>query len=130
LYDPTQDYLEQAQAALAYRLQQEPQNVGFAYGWALSQALQRHVEQAIAGMARVAELDPKNPNVYAYLGVVNLYDWRAGAARSALQSGLLLQPDSRELLGLLGIADLMQGNVVKAVQAVQQFQASAPKSGK
>jgi 4-amino-4-deoxy-L-arabinose transferase-like glycosyltransferase len=126
-YDPTQDYLEQAQVALNYRLQQEPQNAGFAYGWALSQALQRHVEGAIAGMGRVAALDSKNPNAYAYLGVVNLYDWRAGDARSALQSGLDLQPDSRELRLLMGIADLMQGNLVKAVQAVQQFQATAPK---
>jgi hypothetical protein len=47
--------------------------------------------------------------------------------RSALQSGLDLQPDSRELRLLMGIADLMQGHLVKAVQAVQQFQATAPK---
>jgi hypothetical protein len=39
----------------------------------------------------------------------------------------LLKPDSRELQGLIGIADLMQGNVVKAVQAVQQFQAAKNK---
>ncbi len=122
LYDPTQDYLVQSQIALNYRLHQEPQNKEFAYGWALSQVLQRNVTGAIAGLQRVVALDPQNPNAYAYLAAVNLYDWRAAAGRRVLKQGLVLSPDLPVLRGLDGVADLMQGNWVGAWRAVKRFQ--------
>lgn len=121
LYDPTQDYLLQAKRSLEYRLQQEPQNLQLLYTYALAQALRRNVEGAITAMTQVAELDSKNPNAYAYLAVVNLYDFRGRAAQTVLQNALQLMPQSPELHGLNAIASLMQGHVIQAWNEAQIY---------
>jgi 4-amino-4-deoxy-L-arabinose transferase-like glycosyltransferase len=118
-YDPVQDYLKQAQAALSYRLQQSPRNLDFAYGLALAEVLQRQINPAIAALQRVVQLDSKNPYAYAYLAFVNLYDFRPQAAQQALAPALQLKPDSQELQLLDGVAALMRGNVVKAWRILQ-----------
>lgn len=115
-YDPIQHYLVDAEQTLAYRLQQEPQNVDYAYSMALATALQLHVEPAIAALKRVAQLDADNPYAHAYLGFVNLYGFHPRAATQALDNALKLQPDSAEIQGLSAIAALMQGNLVSAWQ--------------
>ncbi|MEB3294249.1 MAG: hypothetical protein VKJ24_13910, partial [Synechococcales bacterium] len=121
LYDPTQDYLIQAQTALEYRLQQEPRNVQLAYAHALTQVLQRQVEGAIASFQRVTQLDPKNPNAHAYLAFVNLYDFRGKAAQPALDTALAQNANQPEFQGLNAIAGLMQGNFNQAWQSGQVF---------
>ncbi len=114
LYDPIQNYTVQAERTLELRLQQDPENILYAYNLALSRVLQRDVRGAIAAFNRITELDPQNPNAYAYLAFVNLYDWRPGAAQRALQPALRLQPDAPELRILNGVAALMRGNVIQA----------------
>ena len=116
-YDPTQDYLIQAQQTLAYRLQQAP-NKDWAYNLALSYVLKRQVNGAIATLKRVIELDPKNPYAYAYLAFVQLYNWQPAAAQKSLQPSLALNPNSREIQALNGVAALMQGNLIKAWQSL------------
>lgn len=113
-YDPVQDYAAQLATALGARLQQEPNNAAFAYGVALAEAQQRHVPQAIAALERVTALDPANSNAHAYLAVVNLYDFRAKAARQAIDQALTLAPESPEIHGLSAVAALMRGNLVRA----------------
>lgn len=119
--DPTLDYLRQTQQAMAFRLQQEPQNRIFAYGLALAYVLQRDVSGAIAALEHVTQLDAQNPFAFAYLAFVNLYDLRPAAAQSALNTALTLNPNLPELHLLKGVAALMQGNVM---QAWQQFTTS------
>lgn len=114
LYDPIQNYLVQMETALAYRLQQQPEHLDYAYGLALARGLQRKVDPAIAALQQVIQLDPQNPNPYAYLAVVNLYAFRPGAAQTALAPALTLQPNSPELRGIRAIAALMQGNLWQA----------------
>jgi 4-amino-4-deoxy-L-arabinose transferase-like glycosyltransferase len=124
LYDPTQDYLIQAQTALTYRLQQEPRNRQLAYAHALTQVLQRRVEGAIAAFQQVIQLDPQNPNAHAYLAFVNLYDFRGKAAQSALDTALAQDTNRlhhRELQGLNAIAGLMQGHFEQAWQSGQAY---------
>ncbi|MGP1386702.1 MAG: glycosyltransferase family 39 protein [Thainema sp.] len=116
VYDPIQHYLVDAEQTLAYRLQQEPQNLGYAYGMALAAALQLKVEPAIAALERVVQLDADNPYAHAYLGFVNLYGFHPRAATQALDAALRLKPDSAEIQGLSAIAALMQGNFVSAWQ--------------
>jgi tetratricopeptide (TPR) repeat protein len=121
-YDPTQNYVIQARQASDYRLQQEPNNLAFAYNLALADVLSRKVNRAIAAFQRVTQLDSKNPNAYAYLAFVNLYDFRPKAAQIALQSALALNPNLPELHALNGVAALMQGNLVEAWQEAKAFE--------
>ncbi len=120
-YDPTQNYAIQAYQSSAYRLQQEPNNLAFAYNLALADVLSRKVNRAIAAFQRVTQLDSKNPHAYAYLAFVNLYDFRPKAAQTALYSALALNPNLPELHALNGVAALMQGNLVQAWQEAKAF---------
>ncbi|NEO94145.1 MAG: tetratricopeptide repeat protein, partial [Moorea sp. SIO3G5] len=118
-YDPIQDYLEQADLALSYRLESEPNNLDWAYALALSRVLQQDVEGAIAALKRVTQLDPQNPYAHAYLAFVYLYDWDGKNGENALKPALKINPTIPELQGLSGIAALMQGNVFKAWSVIQ-----------
>jgi hypothetical protein len=127
LYDPIQDYTVQAQQSLNYRLQQEPQNLEFAYGTALATVLQRRIDPAIAALKRVVQLDAQNPYAYGYLAFVNLYDLRPGAAQAALRPALALNPSLPEIQGLNGVAALMRGNLIQAWHSAQIVQAALSK---
>ena len=121
-YDPVQDYLTQAELAMQYRLQAEPQNPQFAYTLALATVLKRQVNAAIAALERVTQIDPKNPYAHAYLAFVKLYDFRASDAQTTLNTARQLKPDSPEIQALSGIAALMRGNVVQAWNYAQAYQ--------
>ncbi|MEW6493050.1 MAG: phospholipid carrier-dependent glycosyltransferase [Cyanobacteriota bacterium] len=118
-YDPVQDYTIQAERALEYRLQQEPQNKDWAYGLAFSNVLQKDPEGAIAALKRVVQLDAQNPFAHAYLTFLYLYQWRGRDAQNAIAPALKLNPNIPEVQALSGAAALMQGNVFKAWQVVQ-----------
>ncbi|NEO69062.1 glycosyltransferase family 39 protein [Moorena sp. SIO3H5] len=121
-YDPIQDYLEQADLALSYRLESEPNNLDLAYGLALSRVLQQDVEAAIAALKRVTQLDPQNPYAHAYLAFVYLYDWDGKNGENALKPALKINPTIPELQALSGIAALMQGNVFKVWSVIQRLE--------
>ncbi|HEY9695006.1 MAG TPA: glycosyltransferase family 39 protein [Oculatellaceae cyanobacterium] len=120
-YDPIQDYLAQAEQALTYRLQQQPQNLDWAYALALSNALQQDVKGAIASLQKVTQLDPKNPYAHAYLAVVYLYDWHPKYAQNALKPAIAINPNLPELQALKAAAALMQGNVLTAWHTFRQL---------
>jgi hypothetical protein len=115
LYDPIGDYLVQAEQALTYRLQQEPQNPAIAYPLALSQALQRRVQPTLKTLEYLARLDAKNPYVWMYLGIVRLYDWQGQAAEQALHIAEQLQPSLPDLKLMRAIAAAMQLNLSKTL---------------
>ena len=118
-YDPVQDYTEQGEQTLAYRLQREPDNLELLYGLALAQVLQKDAEGAIATLTRVTQLDSQNPFAYAYLAFLYLYNLNPGAAKIALKSALEIDPHQPEIRSLNGIAALMQGNLVQAWQELK-----------
>ncbi|NJM45916.1 MAG: hypothetical protein HC860_06835 [Alkalinema sp. RU_4_3] len=122
LYDPTQNYLIQAQESLAYRLKEDPKNKQYAYAYAFTQVLRRNVGGAIAAFQTVAQLDPQNPNANAYLAFVNLADLRPGEAQKAIETAEKQPNPGKEVRGLKAIAKLMQGNLVGAWQDFQTFQ--------
>lgn len=113
-YDPIQDYTVQAEQALDYRLQQEPNNLEWAYALAFSRVLQQKTKAAIAALERVVQLDAQNPYAHAYLAFVYLYTRHPQAAQAALKPALALNPNLPELQVLNGVAALMQGNLVQA----------------
>ncbi|NEP40913.1 MAG: phospholipid carrier-dependent glycosyltransferase, partial [Okeania sp. SIO2H7] len=113
-YDPVQDYTKQAEKTLAYRLQQDPNNLELLYGLSLARVLQQDADGAIAALTRVTELDSQNPFAYAYLAFVYLYNLNPGPAEIALKSALELDPTQPEIRALNGVTALMQGNVIKA----------------
>jgi 4-amino-4-deoxy-L-arabinose transferase-like glycosyltransferase len=118
-YDPTQDYTLQAEQALAYRLQQEPNNVEWAYALAFARVLQQKVAGSIAALEKVTQLDSQNPYAYAYLAFVHLYAWHPKAAQTALKPAIELNPNLPEIRVLNGAASLMQGNLFQAWQDLQ-----------
>ncbi|MGB3405750.1 MAG: glycosyltransferase family 39 protein [Microcoleaceae cyanobacterium] len=110
-YDPTQDYLRQAEQSLTYRLQQEPNNLELAYSLVLATVLQQDAEAAITALNQVVKLDSNNAFAHAYLAFVYLYNWQPKAAEMALKPALMLQPNQPEFKLLRDIAKLMQGNL-------------------
>lgn len=120
-YDPIQDYLNQAQRSLEYRLQREPQNLEFAYNLALANVLRRDAKGAIEALQTVVQLDPQNPFAHAYLAFVYLYDWQPREAEIALESARALAPEQLEIQLLGGVAALMQGNLVQLWHRLHQF---------
>jgi predicted Zn-dependent protease len=123
-YDPVQDYTTQAELALKYRLQQEPQNRDWAYAIAFSKVLQKEPKGAIAALKRVVQLDSQNPYAHAYLAFLYLYEWRGKDAQDALKPALALNPNIPEVQALSGVAALLQGNVFKAWQILQGLTAA------
>lgn len=125
-YDPIQDYLVQARKTISYRLENTPQIKtllyrDWAYTLALTNVLQRRVDDAIASLRKVIELDPQNPYAYAYLAFVQLYDWQGAAAETSLEPALAKNPEITEIKALSGVAALMQGNLVKAWQILTKL---------
>ena len=118
-YDPIQDYTVQAEQTLEYRLQQEPNNLEWAYALAFSRVLQQNVKSAIAALEKVTQLDSQNPYAYAYLAFVQLYGWHPKAAQTALKPALALNSNLPEIRILNGVAALMQGNLIQAWQDLQ-----------
>jgi len=116
LYDPVQHYLVQAEQTLQWRWQQTPDRLDYGYGLVLAQVLQLKVNEAIAALEQLVELDADNPYVHAYLGFVNLYALRPGAAQTALAPALELAPESPEIQGLSALAALFRGNLWGAWQ--------------
>jgi 4-amino-4-deoxy-L-arabinose transferase-like glycosyltransferase len=119
LYDPIGDYLVQAEKALTYRLQQEPQNRAIAYPLALAQALQRHVQPTLKTLEYLTHLDAENPYPWLYLGIVRLYDWQGQAAEQALNMAGQLQPSLQGLKTMRAIAAAMQFKLPKALTLLQ-----------
>jgi tetratricopeptide (TPR) repeat protein len=113
-YDPVQDYTIQAQKALEFRFEQEPQNLNFGYGLALSHVLQKDADGAIEALKRVVQIDKQNPFAHAYLTFLYLYQWRGKDAQNAIEPALKLNPNIPEVQALSGGAALLQGNVLKA----------------
>lgn len=118
-YDPIQDYTVQAEQTLEYRLQQEPNNLEWAYALAFSRVLQQNVKSAIAALEKVTQLDSQNPYAHAYLAFVQLYGWHPKAAQTALKPALALNSNLPEIRILNGVAALMQGNLIQAWQDLQ-----------
>jgi 4-amino-4-deoxy-L-arabinose transferase-like glycosyltransferase len=122
LYDPTQDYLKQADASLSYRLSQNPTDpVALTYALVLSRVLQQNPPTAIAALQSLVQLDRQNPYAHAYLAFVYLYNWQGYAAEQALAPALALAPNNREIHLLLGIAKVMQGNLWGAWQTLRPW---------
>jgi 4-amino-4-deoxy-L-arabinose transferase-like glycosyltransferase len=121
-YDPGQDAVTQAHQAATYRLQQSPDNLALIYTVALTSILERQVNPAIAALTRAAQLEVQNPWPSAYLAFVHLYNLSPGAAQTALQRAMALNSQQPEFWLLRGVADLMQGKLFKAWQAIQVYQ--------
>jgi len=118
-YDPTQDYLIQAEKALEYRLKQEPNRLDLAYNLGLANVLQQDAKGAIAALKIVTQLDSKNPNAHAYLAFVYLYNLQPKLAEQALKPALELKPNQPEYQLLKGVAQLMQGDVIQTWKNLQ-----------
>ncbi|WP_235620801.1 glycosyltransferase family 39 protein [Halothece sp. PCC 7418] len=121
-YDPIQDYLQQSEIALKYRLQMQEERLDWLYPLALSEVLQQDADGAIAQFKKITELDSENPYAYAYLAFVHLYLWQPHAAETALNTALQLNPNLDILHTLDGVAALMQGNLIKAYQKLTSDQ--------
>jgi 4-amino-4-deoxy-L-arabinose transferase-like glycosyltransferase len=117
-YDAQQDYLQQTEIALSYRLKNNQgtrqQKLDWNYAIALSQVLQQDVRGAILSWQKITKLEPNNPYNYAYLAFVYLYNWQPKLAEKALDRATAINLNIPEIKTLQGVAALMQGNLIKA----------------
>lgn len=119
-YDAQQDYLQQAEISLSYRLQHQSLNPKQQQEWlytvALAQVLQQDVAGAIASFQEIINLNPQNPYGYAYLAFVHLYDWQPQAAATALNTATQINPKIPEIKTLRIAAAVMQGKLIQGWQ--------------
>jgi 4-amino-4-deoxy-L-arabinose transferase-like glycosyltransferase len=117
-YDAKQDYLQQTEISLSYRLKNNQgttqQKLDWNYAVALSQVLQQDVRGAISSWQKIIKLEPNNPYNYAYLAFVYLYNWQPKLATTALDRAEAINQNIPEITTLQGVAALMQGNLIKA----------------
>ena len=122
-YDGKQDYLNQAELSLSYRLQQKdiPQALqqDWIYGVGLSQVLQQDVKGAIASFKKTIQFNQDNPYNYAYLAFVYLYDWKPRLAEAVLNKAIAIDSDIPEINTLRAVAALMQGKLIQAWQLLE-----------
>lgn len=117
-YAPTQQYLAAAEASLRARLTQGDDRPSYRYGLALAQVLQRDAPGAIASFETLCDREPQNPNLWAYLAFVNLYDLRAAAAAEAIDRAIALDPTIPEFHYLKAAAALLRGQVITTARTL------------
>jgi len=117
-YDPTQDYLNQAQQALKYRIKQGESQLELKYTLALTQVLQRQIEPLLTNLTTIVQQDPQNSYAWMYLGVVRLYHWQPQAAEIAFQMADKLPSPPQELATLKIVSALFRCNLFQAWQRV------------
>ncbi|MGB0563782.1 MAG: tetratricopeptide repeat protein, partial [Spirulinaceae cyanobacterium] len=119
-YDAVQDYLQQAEASLALRQEQDPENLSHLYALALTHALQEDAPNTLAAMEKIRDIAPENPYHHAYVAFVNLYLGRSGAARAAIAPALKAEPENPDFQVLDGVGALFQGNLIRAFRVGRQ----------
>ena len=119
-YDPIQDYLVQAELAMAYRLTQDPDQLPWLYTQVMAQVLQQDDQGAIATLNHLTAVAPDNIYHWLYLGFVNLYAWQPRQADQALAHGAKLDPTLPELQALQAVAALQRFNLWQAWQHLRQ----------
>ncbi|AMA08358.1 ArnT family glycosyltransferase [Picosynechococcus sp. PCC 73109] len=129
-YDPVQDYLQQVEDSLAYRLTQTPANATNRpqlrdWYWArtLAHALQEESQATIETLTQLQQLTPDDPWVNAYIAFVHLYRWEPRQAELAITPVLDKLGDVPEIQAIAGVAALLQGKLFKAWSVVQTLKA-------
>ena len=115
-YDPTQDYLNQAQQTLPHRIKRGESQLELKYTLALAQVLQRQIEPLLVNLTTIVAQDPQNPYAWMYLGVVRLYHWQPQAAETAFQMADKLPSPPQELATLKIVSALFRCNLFQAWQ--------------
>jgi 4-amino-4-deoxy-L-arabinose transferase-like glycosyltransferase len=118
-YDPTQDYLAQAQQAIKYRIDRGESELELKYTLALTQVIQRQIEPLLANLTAISQQDARNPYAWVYLGFVRLYNWQPQAAEAAFQIAEKLPSPPKELATLKLISSLFRFDLVQAWQRSQ-----------
>lgn len=115
-YDPTQDYLAQAQQAINYRIQRGESQLDLKYTLALTQVIQRQIEPLLDNLTTISQQDAQNPYAWVYLGFVRLYHWQPQAAEAAFQVADKLPSPPQELATLKIISALFRLDLLQAWQ--------------
>lgn len=119
-YDPVQDYLPQAELAMAYRLTQSSNQLPWLYTQVMAQVLQQDARGAIATLEQITTLTPDNIYPWLYKGFVHLYAWQPRLAESALDRAAAIEGTLPELQILRAVAALQQLNLWRTWQYLRQ----------
>jgi 4-amino-4-deoxy-L-arabinose transferase-like glycosyltransferase len=123
-YDPIQDYLNQAQKAIEYRLWQGKigsdtqgnTELDLRYTLALTQALQRQIDPLLANLTQIVTQDPQNSAAWTYLGVVRLYNWQPQAAETVFKKAEALPSPPQALQTLKIVSALFRFDLAQLWQ--------------
>ena len=115
-YDPVQDYLQQLEKTLDFRLSKaqiktSPQVRNWYYAKTLAHVLQEDPEKTIATLQDLKIADPDNPFVDAYIAFVHLYMWQPKQAELAVEPVLTPLKNVPEVQAIAGVAALLQGKI-------------------
>lgn len=119
-YDPIQDYLPQAEQAMAHRLSQDPDGLPWFYTQVMAQVLQQDDQGAIATLNQLTTVAPDNIYHWLYLGFVHIYAWQPRQADRALERAAAIDPTLPELQVLQAAAALQRLNLWQTWQHLRQ----------
>ncbi|MEA5450516.1 glycosyltransferase family 39 protein [Leptolyngbya sp. CCNP1308] len=119
-YDPIQDYLPQAELAMAHRLTQASEQLPWLYTQVMAQVLQQDDKGAIATLEQLTTLTPDNIYPWLYKGFVHLYAWQPRLADRALDQAAAIDATLPELQILRAVAALQQLNLWKTWRYIRQ----------
>jgi 4-amino-4-deoxy-L-arabinose transferase-like glycosyltransferase len=119
-YDPLQDYLPQAELAMAYRLTQASDQLTWLYTQVMAQVLQQDAKGAIATLEQLTTLTPDNIYPWLYKGFVHLYAWQPRQADRALDQAAAIDATQPELQIMRAVAALQRLNLWKTWQYIRQ----------
>ena len=118
-YDPQQDYLNQVEQAMTYRLSQVPNQLDWLYALTLTHVLQQDGPGAIAALETITQVAPDNAYNWLHLGFVYLYSWQPGQAQRALAEAERQQPNLPNLALLKTVNAVMGLNIPEAIRLLR-----------
>ncbi len=119
-YDPIQDYLAQAEQAMAHRLAQTPDQLPWLYTQVMAQVLQQDDRGAIATLDQLTAIAPDNIYHWLYKGFVHIYAGQPRRAEQALDRAAAIDASRPELQVLQAAAALQQLNLWQTWRHLRQ----------
>jgi tetratricopeptide (TPR) repeat protein len=117
----TLDLHQKAVEAANEALQAHPENQSLLYARAMSQENLGNIDQSLADLSTMVELQPDNPTALNALGyVLTIHTDRLSEARTYIERALTMDPDNPAVLDSMGWVLFRQGDTEGALDYLRQ----------
>ncbi|GGY68846.1 tetratricopeptide repeat protein [Marinobacter zhanjiangensis] len=117
----TLDLHKQAAEAASKALQAHPENQSLLYARSMSHENLGNIDQSLADLSTMVELQPDNPTALNALGyVLTIHTDRLSEARTYIEKALTMDPDNPAVLDSMGWVLFRQGDTEGALDYLRQ----------